>query len=328
MFPPRVQATPVEVFPKQQLECDRPDQNHACVTKAARRLARNGKWQRAAAVCGLLSEQSAWGKECFFNAAEAMVRKEGPSAYPGAAELCLHSDRFKAQCLQHVLRSVSLWTPRSGDRSVDRWGTVLEAAEGIRSTWMGRDDFFAGIEVDRYGSSALLVSFLQSDPVTGDPLDFVPDEWKRHVRAAAAWRLLELEGGQERSLAEWVTRLEEVLADRVDASTDSPEKEALFHLKFDNTWTRDAPGDGVIPATFFLGRARRPLSMDPEEDAAICILESAFRQGVQVKKLLADAGAHPSELVRWTGMHLVRDQADEKRPQKGGKGKKTRKNPG
>jgi hypothetical protein len=324
MFAPRVEAIPIEGIPQPKLKCERLAENVSCVTKEARHLARNGQWREAIVVCSLLDDHDNWGQECYFNVAEALVHKEGVGSYPEAAEICLHSGEFSARCLQHVVRAASLWTPRSSNRSESRWAALLETAARIKTTWSRRDEHFGTLEVDRYASSVLLASYAQSDPITGDPLDFVPDAWVKHVRAGAAWRLVELEGNQKRSLDEWVLRLEEVLNDRVKSSVESPEQQELFHLKIDNTWTRDAPGDGVIPATFFLGRARRAMSEEAKADAAICILESAFRQGVQVERLLRDAETHSNKVVQWTAMHLVRDQTNRKSGKKGPKGKQGR----
>ena len=138
-----------------------------------------------------------------------------------------------------------------------------------------------------------------------------------------------MEADQDRTLDQWVARLKETLADRVVDGGPDPDFLVQFNLRIENSWTRDYAGDGKIPATFFLGRARRAGSDDPTVDMTICILEAAFRQDVNTQSLLLEGEAHPNKVVQWTAMHLVRDRESRKNnnngPKKGPKAKGKRK---
>ena len=159
----------------------------------------------------------------------------------------------------------------------------------------------------------MYVAYKKTDVITGNPLNFVDPRWHLHVRSAAAYRLVELEGEQERSLGEWTDRLEEVLALRVDVEP-AAQNVNLRELALsagqrlwprDQIWNKDRPGDEEIPSTYYLGRTRRTFSEDARVDASICILEALFRQKADVQGLLAEAQAHPDPSMKWTGKHLV-----------------------
>ena len=119
---------------------------------------------------------------------------------------------------------------------------------------------------------------------------------------------MELESGVKRNLAEWTALLEEALVTRVsDTGLDrkaSRRQKAIEAWAPDITWLRDKQKDGEIPATFYLGRSRRPFSEDSLTDSAICILEAAVRQKLDLKVLMGDAFAHPDPIVHWAANHL------------------------
>ncbi len=246
-----------------------------------------------------------------FAATEVAVHKHGREAYRAATDLCLWSGTFAPTCLLHMARNLAISAPRSDNAAPDHWLELQASAEVIRTAWKGRDDQFLEWELDRFWSAALFVSYETAETVTGNPLDHVPEPWHHHVRAAAAWRLLQLEGGETRTLSGWTARLEEVLDTRStwvpSAAQATPDGNYWTWPNWRGRprWNRDQGEDGRVPATYFLGRARRPFSKDPTADAAICVLESAVRQGLDVKDLLAEGQRHAAPWVRWSAKQLA-----------------------
>jgi hypothetical protein len=149
--------------------------------------------------------------------------------------------------------------------------------------------------------------------VTGDPLDHVPEIAIPHVRAAAAWRLLELEGRGERTLESWVDVLEAALERRSKPGPAAAAEEVLtedgkpprFKGKVD-MWTRDQAEDEVRPAALYLGTSRRTTSEDSRTDLALVILEAAARMEPPWTELLEAGSSHPAEPVQWTAGRLTK----------------------
>ena len=282
-----------------------------CVFNEAMYRGDQEKAQEAATICGLLAPGSIWRAECMFAAAELSVNLKGPQGYRDATEFCLLGERFSERCLLHVIRILASDAPSADSLTQERWAELVETVQVVSDTWKDKNAQFLEFEMDRFWSAALFVSYREVESVTGDLLDVVPARWHRHVRAAAAWRLLELEGVQVRTLDGWAIRLEEALAARsAEDKSDEPSRasssrESTRAWDPDIIWIRDKKEDGTIPATFYLGRSRRPFSENPLSDSAICILESAVRQQYDMTALLKDGFVHPEPLVQWAAKHLA-----------------------
>ena len=121
------------------------------------------------------------------------------------------SGEYRERCLLHVVRILGSWTPGASRLTPRSWAAVEKTEQVLRETWMDRAPDYLELELNRFWSAAMFVSYQKVESITADPLDFMIEEWHPHVRAAAAWRMLELEGDQTRSLGEWQARLEEAL---------------------------------------------------------------------------------------------------------------------
>jgi hypothetical protein len=257
-----------------------------------------------------------------FAAAELAVDREGRLGFADATELCLLAEKFSERCLLHIVRILATEMPKANSLTSQQWAGVESTVQHLTDTWKDKNPEFLRFEMDRFWSAAMFVSYREVETVTGNPLEFVPAQWHRHVRAAAAWRLMELDSGVKRNLAEWTTLLEEALATRVsDTGLDRKESRrqgAKMAWAPDIIWIRDHKEDGKIPATFYLGRSRRPFSEDSLTDSTICILESAVRQKLDLKVLMGNAYAHPDPIVVWAATHLyVHGRKQVRRPAAG-----------
>jgi hypothetical protein len=290
--------------------CDKPFQSTSCVFQESKLSVERIQPRDAAAICGLLPEGSIWRAECMFGTAEHAVTLGGPTGYRDATNFCLLAERFSERCLLHVVRILATQAPPADQLTPGSWENMNKSLQALTDTWQQRAPDFLKWELDRFWSAALFLSYRQAKVVTGNLLDHVPPEWHRHVRAAAAWRLMELAGKRDYSLEEWTGQLVEALGRREVVDRPAPAQETKSERRDnlswapDITWIRDKKKDGEVPATFYLGRSRRPFSEDPGIDVTLCVLESGARQPTDFNQLVRDAALHPDPLVRWAGSHL------------------------
>ena len=309
---PIVDSTWSPITAASEVPCEKPDRNVTCVTRLAMRQVKKGKLRKAASLCSVLLVDSIWRSDCVFESAERAVHTQGRSGYRDATELCLLSEEYRERCLANLVRILSTWTPGANQLTSKNWAAVEKTEQVLRDTWQDRDPDYMELELNRFWSSVMYVAYKKTDVITGNPLNFVDPRWHLHVRSAAAYRLVELEGEQERSLGEWTDRLEDVLTLRV--GVDPAAQNVDFRELALSTgrklwpwapiWHKDRPGDEEIPSTYYLGRTRRTFSEDARVDASICVLEALFLQKADVQGFLAEAQAHPDPSMNWTGKQL------------------------
>ena len=302
-------AESAAMLAQDRAECtDAPDA-HSCVNRIAKAAAEAGDAAAAAGACKTIATKK-WATECSFAAAEAAVITGGAAAYGGAVDLCLVSGDFAANCQAHLLGRLAALAPDATAAARD-WQPAVQAAEGIAAAWQDRVPGFAPLALDRFWSDALAFAYAKARPVTGDPLadGAVPPRFHRHVRAAAASRLLVVQGRMgPRSLEQWSAALSEAL-DRREGATDTRRRGDTRLRPAEDTWIGDQPEDRQRPATFYLGTARRTWSEDAEADGLICLLEAAARWQPHGRPLLAEGAEHEDQAVRWTAERLLAAQA-------------------
>lgn len=293
---------------------------NGCLWLRAQLQAEQGAPQAAVALCHAVpldgEPPPRWRSECLFLAAERMVEGGHHERYGDAVDLCMTAQLYRPNCLAHLLQSLSRVAPKANFAAPEGWANIQTMATSVRAAW--QNDAVREVMVSRLWSEATGHAYVDVEAVTGDPLDYVPQNAVPHVRAAAAWRLMELEGRGEADLDAWVDRLEAALKQRAGRSpeeVDDLEKEKnllpVFRGK-DELWPRDRGDDGKRPAELYLGTARRTTSPDARTDLALVILEGAARMQPPWGELLKEGQTHAAEPVRWTAARLIRLLASQK----------------
>jgi len=120
------------------------------------------------------------------------------------------------------------------------------------------------------------------------------------VRAAAAYRLFQLEESGNHSLSEWVDILEKKLA----LKTQKPEKrnQQRKFLAAPNFGTKELSAENSI---VYLATSRRFYSEDIKTDIAICLLEAEIRKPPVNQKLIEEGLSYPAPLAQQTASRLL-----------------------
>jgi hypothetical protein len=278
--------------------CSEEENLHACIDEQARAAAGHGDLARASGLCAGIEEET-WHGECLFSAAEAAVSYRGPYGYASAVELCLAAAPFVENCLNHLIMQLADGAPSASSPREEDWAIVHTAANGVRSAWNWRDPKLAEQASERLWSEALGMAYSKSEPVSGDPLDALPERLHPHVRAAAMRRLMALEPPRQHSLEEWIRLGQEVLSQRQGGSGKRDQMGRF--LAAADLWV---PGTDQ-PSIAYMATSRRTLSTDPSADLAICALEAAARRPPAHLPLLEEGTRHPSPEVRETAERLL-----------------------
>lgn len=293
--------TPLAEVPPAEHACaDAPDRS-ACLTAAAQAAAAQLQGRAAAGQCQNIPA-GRWRGECFFQAAEAALRSRGPHGYGDAVELCAAAVPFAQNCHSHALMLLADLAPAADHVDPRVWEPIVLGARSIATAWSWRDPYMAEIAADRLWSEATGRAYAGAHTVTGDPLDALPEAAHRHVRAAAVRALVSQQGAASHDLAGWVAHAAEALAQR---STHRPQRGDTPFRSAPELWPTDLDGEDGIPATAYLGTARRTYADDPAVDLAICVLEAAARTPPVHAPLLEEGRSHPDERVRWTARRLA-----------------------
>ncbi|MDP6931968.1 MAG: hypothetical protein QGG40_03590 [Myxococcota bacterium] len=288
-----------------EVPCDDPLEPHSCASSLARQRAEAGDGQGAGVAC-LSIEDLRWRNECFFQAAEVRLSPRQTTSLPDTFRLCLGSGAYLNRCMVHAAGALGQSSPMAS-ASVSRWSGLIGAVQVSREeleSWGG--DYARRFE-EQVWAESLASAYATVRPVRGDPLEVVPVSALPHVRAAAAARLLELQGAGEDSLDSWSQRLEQALADRTSFAHDTrPDKGSPhYHNKVTDLWVKDLDKEGEVPWVAYMGMARRTFVEDPVVDGRICLLEAAARLEPPAVALLAEGLEHEHWAVRWTATRLL-----------------------
>lgn len=287
----------------EDLGCPEAPGGTPCITAAAEAALEESD-AAAAAACLALPE-GAWRSECFFALGEARGASADPADYAAAVDLCAAAGSFADNCVGHVTTRRAVARASAvceGDPAA--WEAVAREGEAVAATWAPRGAPHRAAAVGRFWSAAFARAHDTAPALGGDALDHVPAEALPQLRGILAARLLALEGEEARSLAAWVTRLEEVLEARLGARAPWSCRRARVTGR--PSWPVDrSEADREIPATNHRVSSRRAVSEDPAVDGAIVFLEAAAREpGGPHRGLLEEGLAHPDPLVRWTAERL------------------------
>ena len=284
--------------------CANADDPHTCAWARAMELSARGKARDAAVRCAAIEVENGpsplWQAECRFTAAEAAIRVQGSEGYAGAVELCLSAGRFRERCLIHLSRGLAAQTPASDTKPGSALRATVKSADAVGRYWAS--DPAASRFVNHFWSLAIGYAYLRADSVTGDVLDGVPASVIPHVHAAAAWRLMQLQGEKTQTLAQWADALDSAL--KLRAGKVEREMGAVHMPGVGNLWPDGKEDSHAASAVIYMGMGSRGSTEDTEEDRLISLLEAAARQDPPMDALLVEGAAHPSEIVRWTAVRL------------------------
>lgn len=274
----------------------------SCVETLAAQAIRASDAERAYRICiSMERDDLAW--ECLFQSAERAVRLHGSEAYGPAVDLCLASGTYTRRCLHHLGAWLAVAAPGATEGGADAWQPVLDAADAIEKRWGGQPRQLPIL--DRYWSDVAAFTYDETDELVGNPLDRLPEEAHPHLRAAAAFRALQLQPPSHRDLAGWSEHLGRSLSRRVTPGPVTPPGDELPFRKIPDLWQRTLPEEASLTRIHYLGTAYRAVVDEPVIDRTLCVLEAAARYEPRPLRLLLDAADHVDERVRWTAVRLL-----------------------
>ena len=248
--------------------------------------------------CGGIKKKL-WRSECAFLVAESHLPTKG---YAHSAHLCLYSGDFAANCFMHLSYRLAESIPPALSEDRSEWDAFVQDTHKIQTFWEDKDNHFGNAMVQQLWAKALDVSYTKAGIVAGNPIDYLPEEARPHIHAAASAHLMRMEGATSFSLQEWANRTQRALDARLKGKDMRPPR-AYVQQKSQNSWPSDTKDDAHIPATYYMADGRRTFHSDANIDLLITTLEAASRS--QNGQNLVEEGKKSSiPLVRWTAMRL------------------------
>ena len=297
ILPPR--TTQFSGLSAQSGSCGTGRESTDCLKEAARKLAEDGDAPGAAQRC-MAIEDLTWKRECHFQAAETLAQTHPIDAYGEILDLCRGDMQQAGRCIDKVHTQLARRAPPA-NADAKAWTEVLAQTKAIRTSWRLDGPKLMERALDGYLGAVLYQSYSLVDSPTGAPLSHLPKEAISHIHAAAAWHLVSTSDASSD-----LNALRESLSAALDSrlTVEPPGPPSLSKTaKIEDLWPMDGPGDESIPATIYLGTARRAVSTDLQEDWENA-LEAAVRQGPQWDTLISEARKSPRPLVSWTAERL------------------------
>jgi hypothetical protein len=286
--------SPLSDTPPATGRCDELDNPTVCWSRHAAGRASAGDVEGVAAGCMAIAAGQ-WREECMFQSAEALLVSRGADRYPDAISLCALSGAFVTDCLEHSVARLAARAPTTpgGD-----WTTIIAAAEVITTRWQDAAPRQGRSQREALWALSTALVYVEAPAVSGAPLAVLPEEATPHVRAAMAWRLLQLHPGED--LAPLIDQLTTAFATHQDTTPPTRQPRALVGLW--DGWGDVKTPDGATTTTW-MGLSTRVVSPDPTADGVVVLLEAAARQPGQ-GHLIPQGLSHPDPLVAWTAKRL------------------------
>jgi hypothetical protein len=270
-----------------------------CQSEFALESAREGRVEEAGRACQAI-EAEKWRYECFFEAADGAWHLERPERVAESVQLCTGSGPYLPRCLGHLAVQIGRSAPPARGPAA-AWEATQLRVENLEVGMAHHAPALLAPMLERTWSEVMSTAYSAAATISGDPLDVVSQSALPHLRAAAAQRLWLLEGGQRRSGAEWVARLEEALEDRGEDRTARPGEPPAPR----DFWEERLPGEEALPRVLYLENTYRAVADTREADLWICLLEAAARADGDRRALFTEALEHPDPRVRWTAARLL-----------------------
>lgn len=294
----QTKAHPFHDQAPKQLSCSPAQTQHECISQQAIEAARLGNVQEVTKVCQNEQEEI-WRGECYFSAAEALIKRKLAHGYSDATELCLAADPFIENCHNHLILELAQLAPSSYTSNKGDWRAVFSAANAVDSAWTWRDEQAANQAKARLWSEAIGEAYAQAKPVTGDPLEALPPELAPHIRSAAARRLLSIDAPDALPLNGWLKLLQEALLQRKNGSAHR-DREYKF-IAAENLYLDKISG---VDSIAYMATSERPTHSEEDLDLIFCILEAAARRPPHNKELISEATEHPNPFVQQRAKQL------------------------
>lgn len=284
----------------------------ACLQDSARELAIQGNPAAGLAACGAAWPTSSIAHaECVFQVAETLGGKHGSTMAVDALAMCGKAGDLARNCTQHVLTEIVPQSPPADavdQGSLDQLITTLDAVgEAVGSEY--RDDY-RGMILAVWTRDAMLAA----EAINGDLLAFLPAEAAPHVRAAAAWALVNRTPEAVTTLDDAAVILRDALLVRKEsvplpgAAKAASEFTRVSAKQPPSLWLGDRNAyDRSLPAVFCLGAGRRTLGLNDDDDLRIAVLEAGARASPPLSpQVFVDVlGSAATEQVKWTAARLL-----------------------
>jgi hypothetical protein len=238
-------------------------QTEQCRITAAKAIAPTADLRGIAGLCNGLDDLR-FRHECFFQSAEVALHTDYQKM-PVAMELCLSAGDYASRCVRELARELARSAPPA-DNPAGPWGQIIGAIDAGHDWLAARDPAVGERMRDRLWSEVVWGSFGRAGNITGDLLGQLPPQAAPHIRASAAWYLIESGQGGD-SLASWEAATKAALAVR---DTPGPMRQGVQPTR--RLGVSRAVSD---PWVHFLGDSPRPVSPDAEVDLRLALLEIA-----------------------------------------------------
>jgi hypothetical protein len=242
-----------------------------------------------------------WRSDCYFSAAEHLIRAHGHGQYTAAVGLCAGAGAYTAPCLRYLQWELARAAPHADEDNVVGWAQARLAADAVGEHWAGT--LLAEPMVDGYWALATGMAMQHASVLSGDMLDHVPKEARPHVRGAAATRLMSEVSDPALDLQDWADRIYGVLVQRAGKQPRATRHGQYWVPKA--KWSRKAASEAGMPVIPNQGSAPRVVAEAPEIDMLLCVLEAAARLDPVPIALLEQGRSHTDPKVRWTSEQLL-----------------------
>lgn len=287
------------------VDCASGRARNTCQWEAALAHVDAGRIDEAGRACMAMVGES-WQQECFFQSAGRAYFTGLADRAAKAVSLCRGSGPFLRYCLSTLTNETVRLAPSASWPSPEPWARLARITADLRLALSELDPALSDQVVDGVWSVSMAGAYHDVSRVGGLPLRAAPEEAAPFARAAAAWRLVQLEGGEERSLAQWLARLDQALSEQRGDPLDPPPE------PWEQAMHDQAPAGprewGDRPRIPYLWQGARTWSADPHEDAAICLVEALGQRGEGHEAALEEALGAPQESVRWTAREVLEER--------------------
>lgn len=280
-------------------DCTKGAQFRLCLDEEVQLAIRKGNIDRVKGLCAHI-DQDKWYSECLFSAAEHATRHRGAHGYSEGVELCMEAGSFSGNCQNHLIMMLAQKSPPAYSTKSQDWGLVESSSNAVRAAWSWRDRTVMEENQERLWSEALGIAYTGVKPVTGDPQDILPSQYRPHIHSALSRRLLQIDPPRTHKLSTWVELAQRCMEKRAEGKV-SRDVVSRFQAAAD-LWDSDIQEKSVA----YMATSRRLVSDDAQIDLYISILEGAARIPPAYEPLLEEGLVHSHPLVQKTAQRLLK----------------------
>ena len=255
-------------------------QTEQCRISAAKAIAPTAGLREIAGLCNGIDDLR-FRHECFFQSAEVALHTDYLKM-PTSLELCLSAGDYASRCVRELARELARAAPPADDPS-GRWQNIIGAIDAGHGWLVAQDPDIGEHMRDRLWAEVVWGAFGRAGNITGDLLAQLPAETAPHIRASAAWYLVEA-GQAGETLAAWETA--------VGAALKRRGQKGAMQRNVQPTRRMGVTREISEPWVHFLGDSQRPTSEDASLDLRLALLEIAAsrRQWDLVRDARQDEG--------------------------------------